>query len=63
MGMVLTTKGLIERERLTVKETITETANSRDIFTEWFLDGEMVRSDLAVSILSGHALFAEKEDI
>lgn len=49
--LVYTTKGLIERELLEVKDIITETDNSRDIATEWYLEGELVRRDVAVSVL------------
>lgn len=63
MSVVHTTKGLIDRERLTVKDTITEGDNDRAIATEWFLDGELVRRDVAVSMLSGVAVFGEQAEI
>ena len=58
--MVLTSKGLIERDRLVVNDIITEDENSRSIATEWFLDGELVKRDATVSILSGLPLFGEQ---
>lgn len=60
MSMVHTTKGLIERERLTVKDIVSDEDNARVTATEWHLDGELVRRDVAVSILSGHSLAAEQ---
>lgn len=60
--LVHTTKGLIERDRLEVTDIITNTANSRDIATEWRLDGELVRRDVAVSILQGHSLCGEQAE-
>lgn len=52
MSKVFTIKGLVDREALEVLDIITETSNSRDIATEWYLDGELVRRDVAVSILA-----------
>lgn len=63
MGLVHTTKGLIERERLTVSDIVTEGDNDRAVATEWHLDGELVRRDVAVSILRGHALSGEQAEI
>lgn len=63
MPLVHTTKGLIERDRLVVTHIIGDTDNSHDIATEWHLDGELVRRDVTVSILRGHALNAEQEEL
>jgi hypothetical protein len=63
MNKVHTTKGLVDRDRLTVKDIISEDENSRAVATEWFLDGEMVRRDVAVSILSGLALAGEQAEM
>lgn len=63
MAQVHTIHGLIERERLTVKDITTEGPNDRAIATEWYLDGELVRRDVAVSILSGLAVFGEQADL
>ena len=60
MGMVLTSKGLIERDRLVVKDIITEEENSRAIATEWFLDGELVKRDATVTIFEGLAMLSEQ---
>ena len=56
MGLVHTTQGLIDRDLLEVTEIVTEGDNHRAIKSVWTLGGEMVREDLAVSILQGHAL-------
>lgn len=48
---VLTTKGLIPFEDLDVTDVVKDTDNSRDIATEYRLSGELVRRDVAVSIL------------
>lgn len=63
MSMVHTIKGLIERDRLTAVDIVSEEDNARVVATEWFLDGEMVRRDVAVSILSGHALAGEQSEL
>lgn len=60
---VHTTKGLIARDRLIVTDIVSEEANSRAIATEWHLDGELVRRDVAVSILQGQALWGEQAEI
>jgi hypothetical protein len=62
-NLVHTTKGLIERERLIVKDIITEGPNDRSIATEWFLDGELVKREVWVSMLSGIAVFGEQAEI
>ena len=61
--LVHTTHGLIERDLLTAVDIVTEEENARVIATEWFLDDEMVRRDVAVSILSGQAVFGEQEAV
>lgn len=48
---VLTTKGLIPFQELEVKDIVKDTENSRDIATEYWSKGELVRRDVAVSIL------------
>lgn len=60
---VHTTKGLIERSKLTVKDIVDEGENHRAIATEWHLDGELVRRDVAVSILGGQALHGEQQEM
>lgn len=63
MSQVHTTKGLIDRDQLTVKDIVSDEPNARVVATEWFLDGEMVRRDVAVSILSGLAVFSEQAEL
>ena len=60
---VHTTKGLIERERLIATDIVSEESNARCVATEWHLDGELVRRDVAVSILQGQALWGEQAEI
>ena len=60
---VHTTKGLIDRERLIATDIVSEEDNARVVATEWHLDGELVRRDVAVSILQGQALFAEQGEL
>lgn len=50
---VLTTAGLIERDRLQVKDIVTESDNAREFATEWRLNGELVRRDVWVNVLRG----------
>jgi hypothetical protein len=46
---VFTTKGLLEREQLTVKDVIEEGPNARVTATEWYLGDELVRRDAHVN--------------
>ena len=63
MGQVHTIKGLIERSLLVATDIISEEDNARVIATEWHLDGELVRRDVAVSILAGQAVFGGQGEI
>ena len=63
MPMVHTTKGLIERRLLVATDIVSEEDNARVVATEWHLDGELVRRDVAVSILRCHALCGEQAEI
>jgi hypothetical protein len=60
---VHTIKGLIDRDKLTVEDIVSEDENSRAIATEYRLDGELVRRDVAVSILRGQALAGEQAEM
>lgn len=48
---VFTTKGLIERELLTVADTVIEEGDSRITITEWRLGDEVVRRDGHINLL------------
>jgi len=61
--LVQTAKGMIERNQLSVKDVITEDDNSRAIATEWYLGDELVRRDVAVSLLRGIGLGAQQESL
>ena len=63
MSLVHTTKGLVERELLTVKDFITEEPGKRFIATEWYLDGEMVKRDVWGSILNGMNIFSGQAEL
>ena len=63
MSQVNTIKGLIDRERLKVTDIVDEGSNHRSITTEWHLDGELVRRDAHVAILSGHTLAGDQAAI
>lgn len=63
MSLVQTTKGLVDKTLLEVRDIITNEDNARILATEWFLDGELVRRDVNVNILNGIDLFSEKENI
>ncbi len=63
MAQVHTTKGLIDRDLLTVADVVSDEDNARVIATEWFLEGELVRRDVAVSILSGQALAGDAAEL
>jgi phage FluMu protein gp41 len=57
---VYTTKGVVDRSLLTVKDIITEEDNARITATEWFMGDELVRRDVNVNILVGQALDGEQ---
>jgi len=63
MSQVHTTKGLIDRKLLTTKDIVSDEPNARVIATEWYHEGELVRRDVAVSILSGHAVAGDQAEI
>ena len=63
MITVQTKKGFIDRDLLTVTDTVTEDDNNRFIKTVWSLDGEMVREDLTISILRGQVVFGAQEKL
>lgn len=63
MALVHTTKGLIERDLLTVEDIVTDEDNARIIATEWRLEGELVRRDVTVSVLRGHAFGGEQGEV
>lgn len=48
---VMTDKGIIERDRLQVREVIQEDGNVRAVSTEWMLEGEVVRRDVWINTL------------
>jgi hypothetical protein len=50
---VLTTKGLIERAELTVRDLVQEDENVRVVRTEWYLGNELVRASAWVDALRG----------
>lgn len=61
MAQVLTTKGLVDRSKLEVKDIIEEHDNARVFATEWYLDGELVRRDVNVNILRGLEVAPEQQ--
>lgn len=59
--LIFTTKGLVERETLKVRDVVTWEENARVIATEWYDQyGELVRRDVWVSILRGQSMTAEQ---
>lgn len=57
---VYTKKGVVERDLLTVKDTIVEEDNARTTATEWFMGDELVRRDVHVNILVGQSFDGEQ---
>lgn len=53
MAQVETSRGLIERSRLTWRDEYTEDENQITTRRNWFLDGEFVRNDVWVSLHRG----------
>ena len=52
---VHTTKGLVDIDRLDVRDIVQVHDNARNNIVEWYLDGELVRRDVFVNILRGVA--------
>lgn len=63
MPKVHTIKGLIDRDRLTVKDIVTEDGSTRSIASEWYLGDELVKRSAWVDILEGQAIFGEQAEI
>jgi phage FluMu protein gp41 len=63
MKQVHTTKGLIDIDLLTVKDIVENHDNARVVATEWHLGEELVRRDVAVSILRGQDVVGEQAKI
>lgn len=63
MSLVQTTKGLVDRALLVVKDVVTDEQNARILATEWFLNDELVRRDVNVNILNGIDLMSEQENM
>lgn len=53
MATVQTSKGLIERERLTWRDEHREDGDQITTIRSWYLDGEFVRNDVWVSLHRG----------
>ena len=58
--LVQTTRGLIERDTLEVRDIVEEHDNARVNATEWFLSGELVRRDVNVNVLRGVGMGGEQ---
>lgn len=61
--LVLTSKGLIEREQLRVVDVVSEEDNARVIATEWYLGDDLVRRDVNVNILRGQSILGEQGEM
>lgn len=58
--LVHTAKGLIERELLEVKDTVSEEGSARTVATEWYLNGELVRRDAWANIYAPQSISGEQ---
>ncbi len=56
-----TIHGLMERQKLKVKDVVTEEDNARVTATEWYHGDELVRRDVNVNLLRGINLASEQE--
>lgn len=59
--LIHTTKGLVNRNLLTVTDVVTEEDNARILATEWFMGDELVRRDVNVNVLRGLELNSKQE--
>lgn len=60
---VFTTKGLIERSQLQVKDIVTDEPTARVTATEWRLGDELVRRDVHVNMLAPAGVTGEQGSI
>ncbi len=60
---VYTKNGLVDRDLLTVTDVTTNEPNARITATEWYLDGELVRRDVHVNVLTPQAMGTEQGGI
>ena len=60
-NLVQTTQGLIELDELEIKDIITVEDNARSIASEYFHNDELVRRDVAVSILRAPEIQPEQQ--
>lgn len=63
MSLVYTAVGEIERDRLEIKDVISEDDKCRVSATEWYLDGVMVRRDVNVNVFNGISLEGKQGEI
>lgn len=63
MSLVQTSVGLVNKDKLVVKDVVTNEENARVLATEWFLEGILVRRDVNVNILNGIGLTGTQESI
>lgn len=63
MVLVSTIDGLIESEKLEIKDVIELGDNARVTATEWYLDGRLVRRDVNVNILRGVDMNSSQETV
>jgi hypothetical protein len=61
--LIHTTKGMVERDQLAVKDIVEEHENARVTATEWYMGDELVRRDVNVNILRGLQMGAEQESV
>ena len=57
---VLTTKGLVDMDQLAVRDVVEIGDNHRKVASEFYLGDELVRRDVAVSLLRPVELVAEE---
>lgn len=60
---VHTKNGLVEFDRLEVRDILEVHDNARNNIVEWYLDGELVRRDVFVNILRGIASQVAQETL
>jgi hypothetical protein len=60
---VLTIKGLIDFDKLNVKDIVEVGDNHRKVATEWYLEDELVRRSVAVEMLRPAESAAEQGNL
>lgn len=61
--LVQTLKGDIDHTELEVKDRIWFEGNARNVYTEWFYNGELVRTDGIAQVLKAQPISGQQQGV